>query len=420
MRTTWDHHNNEPHGKRRRTTFTFPRTIEQAEREMDISINDAEITTADVQQAVTSTNVLIENRRRNDSFKLQAIRFFLTFPQSGDVTRETAMTNLRSKCDVDWAIVAQEQHKDGTPHLHVLFRLKTQRQFTGSDCFDFVTGKHGNYTTVRNLRSCLKYIVKSDKDYLKHGTIDIHGRIAKNAGNKSDTVAALLLDGKSLMEIVEDHPGYVMMHQTKMKAFIEFSAAQERKLKMRDHSEGFMSPPDYEVLNADNTELAEWIEKTFDPILKRKRSDTSLWLYGETGLGKTRFFNRLSKYLHRYDVPLEEDFYDAYANGHYDFLYFDEFKGQKTVTFLNRFISGEQMNLRQKGSQVLKTDRLPAVIVSNYSPADVYHKMDQSKLATLLRRLTVIHFIDEIEINPHVMAKYALDLAALTEDEQEN
>lgn len=68
----------------------------------------------------------------------------------------------------------------------------------------------------------------------------------------------------------------------------------------------------------------------------------------------------------------------------------DEFRATKTIQFLNHFLDGSHMPLRQKGRQTVKTDNLPVIILSNYSLDECYCHSGDEKLETLRARLCEI------------------------------
>ena len=84
-----------------------------------------------------------------------------------------------------------------------------------------------------------------------------------------------------------------------------------------------------------------------------------------------------------------------------DLCVLDEFRAQKTVQFLNHFLDGSHMPLRQKGRQTLKTDNLPCIILSNFSLEECYCNSGVDKLETLRCRLCEVYvpvgcFVGEI------------------------
>ena len=64
--------------------------------------------------------------KRQRAFRLQGKGFYLTFPQSGDVTKEQVLSRLTDKFGehLEWAVVGAEKHTTGDPHLHIAFKCK--------------------------------------------------------------------------------------------------------------------------------------------------------------------------------------------------------------------------------------------------------------------------------------------------------
>lgn len=100
-----------------------------------------------------------------------------------------------------------------------------------------------------------------------------------------------------------------------------------------------------------------------------------------------------------YEIPKDEDFYDYWADDAYDVAILDEFKGQKKIQWLNAWLDGSPCTLRQKGAQYVKFYNVPTIIISNFSPHEVYKNSDERKLAPLLDRLEVIEIQEEILID---------------------
>lgn len=108
------------------------------------------------------------------TLRLQGKRFYCTWPRN-TTTIEDVVTNLtcgphanpehkdRGDYDLDWFVIGQEQHKDGTPHLHAAFAFMTKKNFKDPSVFDYLAGKHGNYQTIRSLARVIRYCIKDGK-----------------------------------------------------------------------------------------------------------------------------------------------------------------------------------------------------------------------------------------------------------------
>lgn len=92
------------------------------------------------------------------SFRLQASNLFLTFPQCQELPA-TVLERIKNGLVPEWAVVCQEQHEDGSLHLHCCIHLKARFRTRHADCFDYLAGKHGDYRAARNLTDVLKYVL---------------------------------------------------------------------------------------------------------------------------------------------------------------------------------------------------------------------------------------------------------------------
>lgn len=140
----------------------------------------------------------------------------------------------------------------------------------------------------------------------------------------------------------------------------------------------------------------------------------------------------LEQYLSIYWIPIDEEFYDEWIDHHYDLAVLDEFKGQKTVQWLNRFLQGGPMSIRKKGSQGRKTQNIPVIILSNFSLEECYPKVAENnsgRLDTLKERLQLVPVTEFIETaiteddyipdSPVIPATPPEELTNGSEDEEE-
>lgn len=97
-------------------------------------------------------------------------------------------------------------------------------------------------------------------------------------------------------------------------------------------------------------------------------------------------------------MPQDEDYYDDYEDELYHLIALDEFNHQKTMQQLNRWLDGQVQSIKKKGKQYLKKQNLPFIIVSNYSPEQVFPKLAQANLlAPFITRLKIIE-VKQIDI----------------------
>ncbi len=162
------------------------------------------------------------------------------------------------------------------------------------------------------------------------------------------------------------------------------------------------------MLLSPQKEIAEWLNYALDtgPVVDgedppdppvRVNADSlemkHLWLYGPTGGGKSTLVKRLINLGVRiYMIPTDEEFYDEYEDDAYDLAVLDEYKAQKRIQWLNRWLDGSQVSLRKKGSQYKKNKPLFTLILSNYVPAECYSNTKEDVIDALERRLTRVYF----------------------------
>lgn len=326
-------------------------------------------------------------------YRLQAKQLFLTFPQCL-TEKEVVLTRIRRyfKEDLIFAVVAQEEHKNNAgKHLHAVIKLKTK--FTSRDphCLDILAGKHGDYASCRNISKAIIYITK-EATYCSFGlNVD---RFIQQVQQKKASGFAVAADkvvrGCGLKELNEIMPGFVLQHKRKLQDYISWIRLEQlKKPKLQWERISFME------LRGEDREIALWLNKNIKQ--KRRFKQKQLYIYGLKNTGKSTLLLNLRKRLRCYEIPLNEDFYDFYADDE-DLAYIDEFKGQKTIQWMNMWLQGLWMTLRQKGAQVIRSRNVPTIICSNYSPREVYHNVSDEKLETFLERLEVINVTRFIEI----------------------
>lgn len=108
-------------------------------------------------------------------FVLETNRLFLTWPRCDAPRRETAaglqLLAARRSVSIRWALICQERHVDGTPHLHAAAVFSERFKLTGADCLDFVLpGFHPNIQHMRDVHRAARYVRKQDDQVLSIGT----------------------------------------------------------------------------------------------------------------------------------------------------------------------------------------------------------------------------------------------------------
>jgi len=344
-------------------------------------------------------------------WRFQASNLFLTYPQN-ETPPQTAMDNLKLKFadKLDWAVVAQEPHKDQANHLHLLIKLKAKERYRSSNQADLDTlaGAHGNYQTARNITDVLKYVTKHGNYVQFNIVVDEYLKARANKkSSKSFRIGTQLLEDPLMVDsIVKEYPGFMILHGKHVDEF----ANRVLTMRMKEVAKKWTAF-ETTLLPSPQKEIAEWcntalgtgpadVEDPPDPpvrvnaiALKMKH----LWLYGPTGGGKSTLVEKLIDLGVRvYKVPRDEEFYDTYMDGCYDLAVIDEFKAQKRLQWLNGWLDGTSVHLRKKGSQYLKKQPLYTMILSNYTPGGCYSKTAVDIIETLERRVQMVFFDPDI------------------------
>jgi len=296
---------------------------------------------------------------------------------------------LRLYPDLDWAIIAQELHQDGTPHLHLLVRLAKKTNIRNMSHLDAIAGQHGNYQSAKNLRAVLKYVRKSDARPLEQGPVPTALDMVESNSkiSQGELVFEKLVSGKPIREIVHDHPSYAMVNFRKMKemnGYLQMKTETTPSLTIHSHS----------TTSWTTNKAMGWFRLNLSS--PRDFKQPQLWLWGPANTRKTSAVLLFMKFKRVYIVPHEE-FDDFYADDDFDFAFLDEFTpGCRKVDFLKVFLQGGPASIRVKGSQSLKQKNIPVVICSNFSPAECFSGKD---LDAMLCRLNVIEVSQPLDLD---------------------
>lgn len=305
---------------------------------------------------------------------------YMTFPKNATAPGTALAKLLETETELEYAVVGQEAHKDGHPHLHVFAKFKKRVRYSLSH-FDYVAGgKHGNYQAVKFPRECLRYCIK-DGNYVAHGCEPkaLLEKLKKKKKEKlSDLVAQSIRQGATDAELVDTYPGYVLLQGHRIASF--------RTLLTSLSGTGDASASGCKVTlkNATGACVASW---SLDSRSQMPFRHPALWICGPTKTGKSTVLNTLSESSRGFQLPFNGDF-QYWRDNSYDYAYCDEFHGQLTVTFLNEWIQGTPMHLNTKGSSYQKKHNLPTIILSNYTPAECFPKA--RNLDTLIGRLEIL------------------------------
>jgi len=329
------------------------------------------------------------------SFRLACRCAFLTYPQC-DNTKEVVLNNIvvsEWPQKVQWAVVAEEKHKDGTPHLHAVIMFEKRIDMKNATAFlDALANKHGNYQPARSPLKTLRYVTK-DNEFVTHGDVPDISQKQKI----TDVFAKTLLEGGTFHDCVEIDAGAALGMKRKLDEFAEYCSAKRQNDRLKVWEPPIYTGDVYEVQL-----IAQWLRENIRQ--SRKPRQPQLYISGIPGIGKTRLISQLSASLRVYHIPRAEDFYDFWENNYYDVAVLDEAKNAKTLQWMNSFLDGSVMPLRQKGKQTLKAHNLPVIICSNYPP-DVAYSKDSVARDAFIQRLLHVHLSQEFNLFPLLLSE---------------
>jgi hypothetical protein len=107
------------------------------------------------------------------SFEFNRKQVFLTYSQCGTLSKESAQRFFerfsKDRSTIAGYIIAEEEHKDGGRHLHVVLQFLNRFHCRHANTFD-IEGVHPNIQVVRSLRATCRY-ARKDGNYIESGTL---------------------------------------------------------------------------------------------------------------------------------------------------------------------------------------------------------------------------------------------------------
>ncbi len=335
--------------------------------------------------------------------RIQLLQFALTYPQC-DVLPSTALSNIIAHFNnmpqtISYCVVAREPHKDGNNHLHVALKLSEKLRYTDQSgkYWDFVTKQHGNYQRMKRPTSWVGYCIKGGNFVCSEGFDPqlFCSATSKKRSYVSEVIAKeIIANEKDLNQLVEEYPGFMIMQLKKVQHFVDFMGRQREKRRK------LLELPYFDVsgLSRQSQTVYKWLLTISSGHFIAEVEH--LRIQGPTGIGKTSLVLAINQFFRLYSMPLSEDWYCTFNDHAYDIVVFDEYKAQKTLTFLNRFCDGAYHPLKRKGQEMyLHSKRLPCLMLSNYSWENSYTKAkDSPTFPATLRRWQVVEYAQECDL----------------------
>lgn len=345
----------------------------------------------------------------SSNFQLKSKNLFLTFPQC-DFPLEDFCQKVKdffAPNKILKGVASQEEHEDGNKHLHLFVSLEKECRTRNVAHFDNLVSpaKHPNIVSrVKSQLKTIRYVIK-DGEYRvlpDEDSFDLQLFLSQAEKKKSTAcctkIVQMIKEGATLDELDEEEPSYMMQHLVQVQRYLDFQEHKKlRQLRAAAQLEVFHVSPAAGHENSSNMALASWLNRNLRTPTKRPHRTPQMWLRSSPEMGKTTLIEYLRDtfQLSIYYLPLNEKWYDGYADYCYDLIVLDEYKAHKKITDLNPILSGDPVPLsRRSTTPILKRDNLPVIILSNFLPHECYHKATPMQLAPLLSRLEIIDFGD--------------------------
>lgn len=266
--------------------------------------------------------------------------WFLTYPQCSE-SKEELLEFLKTK-QISEAIVFEEKHQDGSPHLHAYVKLDNGVTHKNAPTYFDFKDYHGNYQPARSWRACQEY-VKKDGNFITFN-IDIESAEMKRAKRNREIIE------KPIDELIES--GIVSMNQVPniKRAKLIYEEAKYNKFEV-------------------------------DPTQKR-----GLWIYGPPGVGKS--FKARTEYSDLY-IKSQNKWWDGYIGQKHVLM--DDFdrQGECLSHYIKIWSDVYKTTGEVKGGTVnLNYNKL--IITSNYSIDEIFIS-DTVLCDAIKRRFDVIH-----------------------------
>lgn len=253
--------------------------------------------------------------------------WFLTYPKC-PVKKEDALTILETNGlpKIVEYVIAEEEHKDGTPHLHAFIKLEKKRRFkdvaTKFDLLEY----HGHYEPAKSWKAVSNYC-KKEGNYIAN--IDI-----ESAKQKKSKKNSMLLT-KNPKELIDE--GEISLLQ--LKSLLE----NKRLYKMLDE---------------------------VPKIIPRK----CFWIYGEPRVGKS-YCVRMA--FDVFEKPMNK-WWDGYCGE--EVVLIDDFDkhGQCLGHYMKIWADNYRFTAEIKGGTIIPTYK-KFIVTSNYQIGDIFEDEEVKK-----------------------------------------
>ena len=215
---------------------------------------------------------------------------FVTIPKSYQEKEAIFNVLKKSSKSLTYVLVAQEKHKDNTPHIHIQYEVKNSIKVeTIHKKIMGVTGNIGgsiNYQSIKNSEATNNYI-KKDGNYLEFGKRKKqHAKTTYDKEGENICMKTILEDGEMNNEEKLD---YVKQTQPLM-----YMKERETIKKMLIEEEEVIKW-DLPDMSKENITLRPYQQQLWELINKPPKARQIIWVYGKPNQGKSFMYNYLEE-----------------------------------------------------------------------------------------------------------------------------
>lgn len=307
--------------------------------------------------------------------------------------------------NLDCCCISQELHQDGNTHLHAFVQLKEKIRLN-KDKFAYYFDLnfddpcyHPNTQSARNVKNVVKYVIKGRfngamQDYIEYNMSA--EAILKKKNPKSDTIAKLLVAGKTVKEAFDEEPGYVGFNLDKVQrlhAWLKEVNAPQVQLQQWQ----LLDLAQYE-LNSPAQQIALWLNTNINAV--RPARTRHLMVIGPKRMGKSYLVRCLKNFLKVYLCPSKGPFYPPWEDGKYGLIHMEELHAGWPLSDLLLFLDGSELHLKVHGGFNRKTQNVPIIITTNQDFRTSYRNTSDVVLEALEDRVTVVRLDGPLDVFP--------------------
>lgn len=302
-------------------------------------------------------------------------------------------------------IAIQEEHKDGTPHIHAV--VSFVENIATSALLAKISEEFGSNVSVQavnDLNKVIAYILKTNpKPFEQTGVykeIKVPTGKVKNSDLLATIIEEIVLHGKETWEYITSSDVKKRVVAFKNKKGLDELAAEAKKQRAQRIIPNIPLPQ--KPTNPEMLKIWQWLfaiktRRAYEPTFAPRH----LYLCGRPNTRKSSFASYLQAGFRTFLTNVADPWWDGY-NDNFDICIIDEFtiidpnRNGKCLVTLNRFMEsarGQPLPIKYSGVSKFNVT-MPVLVISNLTRdamrAAAYKYFDESQVAAFERRFTFV------------------------------